>query len=133
MVNKKGYMKTLEAVISIILLLVVVVSIVSIDKYETEEIPQEIKLLQDTILESVQSNESLRSFVYSQNVNSLESFVNSKLDSVRIQGKVQVCDQTTCPVEEELSSDNVYVDSLIIYDSVDSYNYLFRLYLWYNT
>ena len=45
MVNKKGYMKTLEAVISIILLLVVVVSIVSIDKYETEEIPQEIKFI----------------------------------------------------------------------------------------
>jgi hypothetical protein len=132
MVNKKGYMKTLEAVFSVILLLIVVVSIVSMNKYEFEEVPNEIKSLQEVILENVQGDETLRGYVYTVNIGLLEDFVDTKIDRIRIDRKVQVCgDITNCEVlNEDEDEVDIYVSSLIIHEEGGN-NYLFRLYLWY--
>ena len=130
MVNKKGYMKTLEAVFSVILLLIVVVSIVSMNKYEFEEVPNEIKSLQEVILENVQGDETLRGYVYNEDIGLLEDFVDTKIDEIRIDRKVQVCVEIiNCDVliEDEV---DIYLSSLIIHKE-DGDNYLFRLYLWY--
>tara|TARA_Y100000034_G_scaffold131520_1_gene192432 strand:+ start:3655 stop:4059 length:405 start_codon:yes stop_codon:yes gene_type:complete len=134
MVNKKGYMKTLEAVFSVILLLVIIVSIVSMDKSEFEEVPQEIELLQKIILENIQNDEILREHVYKNEIVSLKDFIKNKVDIIRIGYDVQVCYEITCPVLSG-NIDDVYVDSLILHKEGDdsSDNYLFRLYLWYNT
>ena len=134
MVNKKGYMKTLEAVFSVILLLVIIVSIVSMDKSEFEEVPQEIELLQKIILENIQNDEILREHVYKNEIDSLKDFIKNKVDIIRIGYDVQVCYEITCPVLSG-NIDDVYVDSLILHKEGDdsSDNYLFRLYLWYNT
>lgn len=125
-------MKTLEAVFSVILLLIVVVSIVSMNKYEFEEVPNEIKSLQEVILENVQGDETLRGYVYAVNIGLLEYFVDTKIDRIRIDRKVQVCeDITNCEVlNEDEDEVDIYVSSLIIHEEGVN-NYLFRLYLWY--
>ncbi len=132
MVNKRGYMKTLEAVFSVILLLIVIVSIVSINKYEFKDVPSEIIFLQSEILDELQSNQTLRGFVYDSNISDLEDFVDLKINSNQIGRSLQICQEVLCQVLEGLDADNIYVDSLIIHEPEENNNYLFRLYLWYN-
>ena len=136
MVDKKGYMKTLEAVFAVILLLIVAISIVSINKYEVDNVPHEIILLQDTILESIQGNETLREYVYNYNLDEgikedLLFFVDSKIDSNRIAYSIIICEGIVCEVSEDKFED-VYADSLILHQEETNLNYLVRLYLWYN-
>ena len=125
-------MKTLEAVFSVILLLIVIVSIVSINKYEFKDVPSEIIFLQSEILDELQSNQTLRGFVYDSNISDLEDFVDLKINSNRIGRSLQICQEVLCQVLEGLDADNIYVDSLIIHEPEENNNYLFRLYLWYN-
>jgi len=63
MVNKKGYIRTLEAVIAIILILIFIFSV--LPKKQTEELktPREIDLTSDRILNEVQNNEEFRGCV----------------------------------------------------------------------
>ena len=125
-------MKTLEAVFSVILLLIVIVSIVSINKYEFKDVPSEIIFLQSEILDELQSNQTLRGFVYDSNISDLEDFVDLKINSNQIGRSLQICQEVLCQVLEGLDADNIYVDSLIIHEPEENNNYLFRLYLWYN-
>ena len=63
MVNKKGYIRTLEAVIAIILVLIFIFSV--LPKKQTEELktPREIDLTSDRILSEIQYNEQFRQCV----------------------------------------------------------------------
>ena len=64
MKNKRGYMKTLEAVFSVILMLIVVLTIISFNRASSDEVPNEIQNLQKIILNEIQSDESLRELVF---------------------------------------------------------------------
>jgi len=137
MVGKKGYMKTLEAVFAVILLLIVIISVIASDRVKYNSTPEEINLLHAGILEGIQKDEALRGMIYSFNENeeSIRLFVESRLDESRLRYDLQVCDDLSfCQVLESTigQSKNIYSDSIIIYDSSEKINYLVRLYLWYN-
>ena len=137
-VGKKGYMKTLEAVFAVILLLIVIISVIASDRVKSNSTPGEINLLHVGILEGIQKDEELREMIYSFNENedAIRLFVESRLDESRLRYDIQVCDDLSfCQVLESTigQSKNIYSDSIIIYDSSEKINYLVRLYLWYNT
>ncbi|MAG50887.1 hypothetical protein CL621_04610 [archaeon] len=60
--NKKGYIRTLEAVIAIIIILVFVLTVLQ-PKYKKESEPAEIKLLQDTIINELEEDENYRNII----------------------------------------------------------------------
>ncbi len=63
MVNKKGYIRTLEAVIAIILILIFIFSVLPKKQIEDLKTPREIDLTSDRILNEVQNNEEFRGCV----------------------------------------------------------------------
>ena len=132
MKNKKGYMKTLEAVFSVIILLIIVLTIISFNKSSSDEVPNEIQNLQEIILGETQNNESLRDFVYGSNEGGLESHFSNDIDSNRLNYDIQICDDIGNCNSRNQGVSNVFVDSIIIHGP-DENNFLVRLYLWYNT
>jgi hypothetical protein len=60
--NKRGYIRTLEAVIAIIIILVFVFTVLQ-PKYKKESEPAEIKLLQDTIINELEENDNYRYYI----------------------------------------------------------------------
>jgi len=108
MVNKKGYIRTLEAVIAIILILIFIFSV--LPKKQTEELktPREIDLTSDGILNEVQNNEEFRGCVIADlNPNNLqlgeksaeqcinEFITTNNLISQTLDYNVKVCDTST--------------------------------------
>src|SRR3989344_6917374 len=63
MVNKKGYIRTLEVVIAIILILIFIFSVLPKKQTEESKTPREIDLTSDRILNEVQNNGKFRGCV----------------------------------------------------------------------
>jgi len=60
--NKKGYVRTLEAVIAIIIILVFVFTVLQ-PKYKREREPAEVELLQDTIINELEEDNNYRNAI----------------------------------------------------------------------
>lgn len=60
MVNKKGYIKTLEAVIAIIIIVIVSYTLIPRSEETPPEVPLILKGVQNIIGQSIQSNETIR-------------------------------------------------------------------------
>ena len=58
MVDKKGYMKTLEAIIAVIVVLMVVIISLSFRTPDTESVPSDIEAMQDSIFNKLQNENS---------------------------------------------------------------------------
>ena len=132
MKNKRGYMKTLEAVFSVILMLIVVLTIISFNRASSDEVPNEIQNLQKIILNEIQSDESLRELVFANGEEALETHFLEDIDSNRLNYDIQICENTSDCGSRYKDDTDVYVSSIIIHDP-GSTNFLVRLYLWYNT
>jgi uncharacterized protein with ACT and thioredoxin-like domain len=130
--NKKGYLRTLEAVIAVILLMIVVFSSISFREPKTKSIPVEIELMQDRILSEVQSNDLLRNYLINENYSDLMDYLEINMGQENINLEIDICaDSNSCDeVRSDLSNEDVYVDSLIIYEGGNTA--IFRLYLWYD-
>ena len=77
MVNKKGYMKILEAVIAIVILLLFVTVLAIQNKEDTPKVPQDISLLQDAIVNSIKEDEDIRDCVLSIDPDCISNNVES--------------------------------------------------------
>ncbi|MFH1637686.1 MAG: hypothetical protein ABIB71_04660 [Candidatus Woesearchaeota archaeon] len=64
MVNKKGYIRTLEAVIGIVIILLFIFSVNPKVKEKTESMPSAVETSLDFITEEINSNATLRTAVY---------------------------------------------------------------------
>ncbi len=131
MKNKRGYMKTLEAVFSVILMLIIVLTIISFNRASSGEVPNEIQNLQDIILGEIQNDESLREKVYVSAAGELEGAFSEYIDSNRLDYKIQICEDIDyCEPSDLINDYDVFVDSIIIHNA--GYSFLVRLYIWYN-
>lgn len=131
MKNKRGYMKTLEAVFSVILMLIIVLTIISFNKASSEEVPNEIQNLQDIILGEIQNDETLRDLVKDNEGQELKSRFSDDIDSNQLDYDIQICeDIDNCGPLDSINDYDVFVDSIIIHKDGD--NFLVRLYIWYN-
>jgi len=132
MVGKKGYMKTLEAIIAVVVVLMVVVISLSFRTPEVYGVPPKVEAMQDSIFDSLQ-NEN-RSCVISEDGSCIGTILSEVID-IRFDSDYVICSEPGCvgePVPEP-QVDNVYVDSFVIQEH-DGSNFdfrLFRLYIWY--
>ena len=139
--NKKGYLKTLEAIIAVIIVLMVVLISLSFDNPETEEVPAEVRALQDTIFDVLQNDEDHRGYIIGSNVADIPLLLDTFIDDTRFGYGFTICRDYGCensisyptdPIEPPEGS-QVYADSFVIQEP-DGEVFdlrLFRLYIWY--
>ena len=140
MVNKKAYLKTLEAVIAIIIFLIFITYILIFNVPSGEpSIPQDIELLQDSILNNIQTNHTLRSCLVVNDDICIKNSIDPQIPTTIIGYHIQICnsnstisDPSDCPpVKINFLPDDVkiiYSDSLMIQEQ-DEFAIL-RLFLW---
>ena len=130
MVNKKAFMKTLEALIAVVLLLIFVTAIFILNTSpKKEEIPEDIKLSQDSILNKIETDSALRICLTNSNEPCIKTMITSSLPPT-IEYQINICvnpDPSSCAVLQNLA-DKVYVRSLIIQEQGTMA--ILRLYMW---
>lgn len=128
--NKKGFIRIVEAVFAILLLsgFLLFIYVKQADKsnfgdynYNTER----------AILKEVSENESLRQAVLNDNIQTLKSFVASKLPSI-FQYSARICQvNDICGLETYPGEKDIYADSVLITSTLQDYNpKLFKLFIW---
>ncbi len=127
--SKKGYMKTLEAIIAIIILISFLLALLP-EKEPQPKIPQDIRLLQTTIMNNIQNDEFSRQCI----LNDLPC-VNDSISSIfpsTLKYTFTICDINidNC-VATGLPDKSVYVSDLVVSSTLSNPNTrLFRLYIW---
>ena len=136
MVNKKGFVKLLEAVIAIILIFIFITLIIPRKAQEQTTIPREITATQDIIIEGIQSDEILRQKILDNNDNTLQDFINSKIpENIGVYFIICQINSPCIPASNILPTrEAVYTKSLVISDNyAGNPPKLFKLYLWRKT
>jgi hypothetical protein len=123
MVNNKGYLQTLEAVVAILILLGVILFSISLRGGNELSVPEDISLLQNNILTQVQNNQDYRDCVF--DVDSCSEFSTLLATIPETIGKNYTVDDSFF-VKTDV---DLYVDSIIIVDETNSAK-TFTLYLW---
>jgi len=130
MVNKKGYMKILEAVIAIVILLLFI-TVLAIQNRESEpKTPQDISLLQDTTVNGIKNDDSLRTCALNGDKFCIENYIDGIIPSGYGYELYLCTDLDACPEVSGLPDDkSVYAETFLIASS-DEVKSLVGFYLW---
>ena len=132
MVNKKGYMKTVEAIIAVILFFSVVLILVGVYSPEEEATPEDIKTIQNAVLNTIESSPEIRNNIILNQSNALSAELDTIIPN-NLNYLFTICDSSfdTCPPPPIDPEKTVYVSSLVISSTYQQYNNtLFRLFLY---
>jgi len=116
--NKKGWIRIVEAFIAVILILIVLLSIRSMQK--TSGNNDNLEKVIDAILDEIANNNNLRQNVLSGNLNSLNEFVADRIPNI-LEFKIQICGiEDICNLPEY--KPEVYARERIISSTLSEYN-----------
>ena len=132
MVNKKAYIKTLEAVFAIVIFLIFIsATLVFKQPSDLGKIPEDIKLLQDTILNKIETEPELRECLVDNNTVCINQTINASMIKTK-DYNFEICikpDPSDCILMTNIPTNKtVYSDSLIIQEKEKTA--LFRLFIW---
>ena len=131
--NKKGYMKTVEAVVALILVLGVVVTIVNRNTIDINPTPTEIKIMQDSINNLIENDKFLRRAVLNNQTDKINDTIKQFIpENSTLKYAFLICGTNYCPSVENLPKDkSIYVSNLIISSVYNETGHgVFKLYLW---
>ena len=129
MVNKKAYMKTIEALIAVLMLIGFLIYILPSET--TKQTTTELEVLMDSTLDTIMYNSTYRTCSINRDQTCLEEFLNTKMD-YRYNYTIQICNDTICD-SPYLPDKNIYVEDRIITSNYEYKNTtLVRLFTWYN-
>jgi hypothetical protein len=138
MVNKRGFLKTLEAVIAIIIFLIFMVSALVFNQAPQDQgVPMDVKAIQETVFSKIGTDLELRQCIIeydSYGQQCLGDEMVSLIPSQTMEYEFEVClnDPPSCPIVSDLPEDTeeitVYADSMIIQE--DGESAIFRLFIW---
>lgn len=123
--NKKGYIKTLEAVIAIVAILVFTFGVTPRETPNPNQVPFVVKNAEDFITSTLANNDNMRQFVLNADPDEKDSlgFLNANLsiDMLVINNlptgysyEFKICKETTCLAENPPLEASVYSDDVII-------------------
>jgi hypothetical protein len=137
--NKKGYAKTVEAIIAVVIIFIFLIGVVVKNQKAEPDVPKDIELLQNVILNEIENNESLRDYTLGSSTKDLEylnNFINNSIGitNTNTDFNISIVNLTQeIPINIGLpNKKTVYARSLIIssnFTTDDSR--LLMLYLWY--
>ncbi len=133
--NKKGYLKTLEAIIAVMILLSFLLAILPREEAKEAEVPDDIRLTQESIMNIIQSNEELRDCVLSGNNGCITGYIdNNDLVpyTMNYRTLITLTDEIIEP--EDLPDKAVYTSNIVISSTDGSTvtSRLFTLFIWRN-
>ena len=155
--NKKAYVKTIEAIIAIVIILIFIYSVMPRDRVQEPTVPGNIELLQKTITNEIENNKIYRDEILKENVkeenllnkidppeqNSLFPDLNllmTKTLTSSMYGYQGLICEEGCNIPEDLpDGKTVYSKSILIAESLPSEPTLptgvntkiFYFYIWY--
>ena len=127
--NKKGYIRTLEAIVAILMLYIFITFLLSQNKPEEAAAPLDIVLSQESVLKEIQSSSYYRNCVLEKDVDCVDQLASSTLGK-KYDYALAICTRTECqipatPVKE------VYVDSIVISSNITKFETTsVNLYVW---
>lgn len=139
MVGKKGYIKTLEAVLAIVLLLIFVYAVIPHKTPEVQTVPPIVKSAQDYIKIKIEQNDTIRELIVTTDPDNPASYqdvadmVNETIASFMPFGydyEFNICDVTSCVVSTPKAK-TIYVDDILISAQGGKQNpRLVRVWMW---
>jgi len=132
--NKKAYLKTLEAVIAAMILLIFIGEVLPHKTEDTTLTPLDIETMQQTILKSISSREDLRTCVLTEDIPCITDFIDSIIKQ-DLSYEITITDAaSSLGLPSTLSQDKaIYTKTLIISSTTTDYNpKLVRLHVWRN-
>jgi hypothetical protein len=130
MVNKKGYIQTLEAIVAILIIYITVISLMSQYRPKTQAgVPLDIKLTQDALLKEIESSNFYRNCALSNNTICIDDLINKSIGN-KYMYKVALCTVSSCAVPITPNRE-VYARSIIISSNITNYTTTsVNIYLW---
>ncbi|MBI2110166.1 hypothetical protein HYT51_00075 [Candidatus Woesearchaeota archaeon] len=134
MVNKKAYLKTLEAVIAAMILLIFIGEVLP---HKTEDValtPPDIETMQQTILKSISSREDLRTCVLAEDNSCITGFIDGIMKQ-DLSYEITITDAaSSLELPANLPQDKaIYTKTLVISATTADYDpKLVRLHVWRN-
>ena len=118
----KGLIKTLEAVIAVLLILGLVLFILPQEQQTTGEVPVQVKIAQDFVLEEIALNKVHRACVLNANEGACEIGCLAHVKSLMLQSapygytaSCEVCDSAlSCAALQLPTEKSIYTDSIFI-------------------
>lgn len=130
MMNKRGWLRIFEAVISIMLVTSVVLVLYS--KQQKTDISDQIYSLEKKVLDEISYNESLRNSALSGDNTTLTNFAISKVPKI-FNTSISVCDlnlESYCRLSLVVDK-NIYVSESVLSSNITSYSpKRVRIYVW---
>lgn len=141
MVNKKGYIRTLEAVIGIVIILLFIFSVTPKSKSTAEEVPFVVKNSLDFMTAEINGNEEYRTAVYSVDVEACgegecqeELTITPFISDNAPPGytyNYKICDDPSCIAASDNPEVSVYTaDTFVSPPTDDQDPRLVRIWLW---
>ena len=129
--NKKGWLRIVEAVVAVLIISSVLVFL-SLKKTEKADISQELYNLESSVLNNLESNESVRAAILINNEAFVKKFTESEVQDT-FNFTIKICDVADiCPLPniKDINKD-VYVDERIISSNLSVYKpRKIKLFLW---
>lgn len=131
--NKRGYMKTVEAILALVLVLTVVVTIANRNQVSLSTKPEEIEIMQETINNLVEIDSDLRTDILQEDYPAINNTLRPYFDNIgTLKYSFIICNTDYCPSLTNLPDDrSIYVSNLVVAANRDIYsNKVFKLYIW---
>ncbi|QQG38918.1 MAG: hypothetical protein HYS32_00425 [Candidatus Woesearchaeota archaeon] len=123
---KKGYIKTLEAVIAIVVVLIFIFSFAGGNFGVKQKKPSLVEGVQDFVFKNVLNNETLRQDVFNGDDTRINKLLEENLPP-NYGYKVQFCSVESCPAPA-LPDKSVFVDSVYVTSSAKSK--VLKVFIW---
>jgi len=134
--DKKGYIKTLEAVIAIVLILGFIFLYLPREDTGSNEVPPLVASAQDSIKESLTNDVALREAIINQDSNdnsgqdAMEELLEANLPP-GFNGNFNICGTPTCIGEGVPVDKNIYVEDIIISATLETQKpKIVRVFIW---
>ncbi len=134
--DKNGYIRTLEAVVAILMIFVFIFTVLPRSQPRAATDPSEIRLLQDAILNQIESNSTYRNFVLNDDKTAIDVYVTDTLKFVGDYGhilNIQDVDNSIVQPNGLPTDKDVYAGSVVVGSNLTKYNpKLVTIYIWDN-
>lgn len=131
--NNKGYIRTVEAFIAIIILLMVIFFLVPERLEQKPDVPNIVEGAQNFILNELSYNETSRECIVNNPLCENSIVFTSIVDENIPFGynySIKICDTTNCVVPTPIDK-NVYVSDIVIGSTIENQNpKIVRLWIW---
>lgn len=129
--DKKGFIKTIEAIVAVLLLYIFITAILIQNKPKQASVPLDVKLTQESVLKEVSNSNYYRNCVLRNDKNCVDSLMRKTIGD-QYNYTFSLCTATQCSLPITPAKD-VYYNSIIIASNFTDYQTTsVNLYIWKN-